>query len=74
VIQKIREKLDVHPVYKRIDTCAAKSFLCEFARCDFDYVAAISLGIIGPHRGTQFALVLRAAQCKSVKDRGGVIR
>ncbi len=24
VIQKIREKLDVHPVYKRIDTCAAE--------------------------------------------------
>ncbi|TIX96799.1 MAG: carbamoyl phosphate synthase large subunit, partial [Mesorhizobium sp.] len=23
-IQKIREKLDVHPVYKRIDTCAAE--------------------------------------------------
>ncbi|OWK20828.1 hypothetical protein AJ88_25705 [Mesorhizobium amorphae CCBAU 01583] len=24
VIQKVREKLDVHPVYKRIDTCAAE--------------------------------------------------
>ncbi|TGV74313.1 carbamoyl phosphate synthase large subunit, partial [Mesorhizobium sp. M00.F.Ca.ET.158.01.1.1] len=24
VVQKIREKLDVHPVYKRIDTCAAE--------------------------------------------------
>ena len=24
VIQKAREKLDVHPVYKRIDTCAAE--------------------------------------------------